>query len=233
MLTKSTLINLPATMPVFAGVKDTTSQYIWSTNLTSQFFGYQHVEELIGRRDTDIKQITDMASQFMQDDKTVMFSGSQIFIEKVNLCYFGLTELLTTKIPCYDETKQITGIFFNAVFMDTLPFHNLISLLNQHKDLNSSVNQIVENDPKGKLSIRELEILFFTLRGKTAKAIALNLQISVRTVETHLSNIKNKFACHNKQQLIEQATYADYMSLIPKTLIQANHSRHEQFLRET
>jgi DNA-binding CsgD family transcriptional regulator len=225
-------MNLPFTGTNFAAAKNTSSHYIWATHLTSQLFGFEQIDNLLGCRDSDIEQIVDMAEQFMQDDNTVMTKGSQTFIEKVNLRYMGLTDVLTTKTPFYDDDNQVGGVFFNTVLMKELPFQNLLSILNHNKKVNTSVNQIVDSDPMGKLSIRELEILFFTLRGKSAKAIAQNLYLSTRTIESHLYNIKNKFSSHSKQQLIECATHKGYMNLIPKTFVDAGYYRHEQLLLE-
>lgn len=66
------------------------------------------------------------------------------------------------------------------------------------------------------LSKRQEEVLFFLLRGKTAKAIAQILCISSRTAEKHIEAIKVRFNCKNKSELIERAVNLGYMELIPK-----------------
>jgi DNA-binding CsgD family transcriptional regulator len=53
------------------------------------------------------------------------------------------------------------------------------------------------------LSLRELQCLHFLAKGSTSKDIALALQISYRTVEHYLSNIRNKAGCADKAELIE------------------------------
>ena len=52
------------------------------------------------------------------------------------------------------------------------------------------------------LSQRESECLFFIVSGKTASHTADKLFLSVRTVEKHIENIKIKFSCHTKSELI-------------------------------
>lgn len=54
-----------------------------------------------------------------------------------------------------------------------------------------------------KLSPRELECLELMSHGKTAKEIAQAIQISPRTVESYVTNIKVKTECNYKSDLIE------------------------------
>lgn len=51
---------------------------------------------------------------------------------------------------------------------------------------------------------RELECIKFTMRGQPAKQVAFNLNISQRTVEEYLQNIKNKLGVYSKPQLLEK-----------------------------
>lgn len=52
------------------------------------------------------------------------------------------------------------------------------------------------------LTQREAECAALLVNGKTAKLISQALYISPRTAETHIKNIKKKFHCHNKSELI-------------------------------
>lgn len=63
----------------------------------------------------------------------------------------------------------------------------------------------VEEDIK-QLSKRETEILQLVAKGKTAKEIANQLFVSVRTVETHRSNILKKLDVQNTAELITKAS---------------------------
>lgn len=51
------------------------------------------------------------------------------------------------------------------------------------------------------LTERELECVNYLSRGKTAEEIAIILNISKRTVETHIKNIKRKMNCYNQFRL--------------------------------
>ena len=51
------------------------------------------------------------------------------------------------------------------------------------------------------LTVREYECVDYLIRGKTAEEIAIILNISRRTAETHVQNIKRKMNCYNQLRL--------------------------------
>ena len=53
------------------------------------------------------------------------------------------------------------------------------------------------SDIKPHLTHREIEIVHFTVEGKTAKETASALMLSRRTVQGHISNIYRKFGIRN------------------------------------
>ena len=57
----------------------------------------------------------------------------------------------------------------------------------------------------GKLSGKELEILDFLVDGYTTSRIALELDISLKTVETHRLNIRNKLGLDSQNDLVRWA----------------------------
>ncbi|MFT3741397.1 MAG: LuxR C-terminal-related transcriptional regulator [Gammaproteobacteria bacterium] len=63
------------------------------------------------------------------------------------------------------------------------------------------------------LSRREEECLFYLLQAKSIKSIANILNISPRTVEAHISNIKNKWKAFNKERIFEKANLYGYINV--------------------
>lgn len=55
------------------------------------------------------------------------------------------------------------------------------------------------------LSKRQLECFFFLIRGKSDKEIAKILQLSPRTVESYIDEIKSKMSCSTRAEIIEKA----------------------------
>lgn len=54
------------------------------------------------------------------------------------------------------------------------------------------------------LTNRQLNCVIYLLEGKTAKEIGRTLGLSYRTVESHLSNLKARFNCSTKSELINK-----------------------------
>jgi DNA-binding NarL/FixJ family response regulator len=54
-----------------------------------------------------------------------------------------------------------------------------------------------------KLPKRKVECLYYLVKGKTAKETAKLLNISHRTVEHYLEDIKNRWGCNSKSMLID------------------------------
>ncbi|MBX9586087.1 MAG: helix-turn-helix transcriptional regulator [Gammaproteobacteria bacterium] len=57
---------------------------------------------------------------------------------------------------------------------------------------------------------REWDCLKLSLQSMSSKECAKILKISHRTVEFHLENLKNKFKCSNKKELISKASFIYY-----------------------
>jgi two-component system response regulator NreC len=62
-----------------------------------------------------------------------------------------------------------------------------------------------DRDPYQQLTDREREMLKLVAEGYTAREIADMLVITLRTVETHKTNLMNKLGIHNKADLIKYA----------------------------
>ena len=69
------------------------------------------------------------------------------------------------------------------------------------------------------LSTKESECLFYLLRGKPLKSIADNIGLSKRTVETYVDNIKAKFTCYTKHELLDIAFQHGLIHVVPKSII--------------
>lgn len=85
---------------------------------------------------------------------------------------------------------------------------HMISLFENNLLINNSNNKFEASailNIQFKLSIthRQAECLYYLFRGKTAKQIAKILNLSYRTIEYYIENLKNKFDCKNRTELID------------------------------
>ena len=54
-----------------------------------------------------------------------------------------------------------------------------------------------------KFTIKEIDVISALINGKSIKSIAALLNLSPKTVETHLRNIKQKLNCSSKETVID------------------------------
>ncbi len=126
-----------------------------------------------------------------------------------------------------DNNNKVNGVFTH--WTDITHFNILDIgkiLLNSQKDLvgKHSVHQFgyLLTDESSKeigLTNRQMECLFFMLRGKTNRNIADALGIGERTVEDHINEIKIKLKCTSKPECIEKAMFKGYTNMIPESLL--------------
>jgi DNA-binding NarL/FixJ family response regulator len=86
------------------------------------------------------------------------------------------------------------GIYVSPQFSERLVFK---AIQGSDTDLGSPVD---------KLSDRELEVLQLFGRGKSTRAIADSLHLSVKTVETHRAHIKEKLGFKDAEEMVRFAT---------------------------
>lgn len=98
------------------------------------------------------------------------------------------------------ESELIDAI--NAVYKGIIYVHpSLMRVLVQTQSKRSGQ---VTPDPD-QLTPRETEILRYIVQGYTNRQVADELQISMRTVETHRANLMEKLNLHNRLELIRYA----------------------------
>lgn len=137
---------------------------------------------VIGAKDTDLFE-TNIANSFQQNDQRALSTQSkQIYLEKVCPLNGDQKSILqlSVKSPLLDQNNNIHGVLGTTYG---------ISQLNTHQDLVT-------------LTKREVDCLAFLYCGSTMKNTASCLNISPKTVETHIESIKNKLCCLNKSEII-------------------------------
>ena len=71
------------------------------------------------------------------------------------------------------------------------------------------------------LAVRESECLFYLARGKTLLQTAEYLGLSERTIATHFENIKQRFDCDSRSQMVQMAINLGFVNIIPQSLLDA------------
>jgi DNA-binding CsgD family transcriptional regulator len=124
---------------------------------------------------------------------------------------FGLKKGLT--IPIHGPEGEFALVSLNSEIADTefartaasARFAAQTLAYYFHDAVQTSFRDIVQTPPPVPLTDREVEILKWTVAGKTAWEIGAILKISERTVNFHIQNVMEKFGVHNKTHAAAKA----------------------------
>ncbi|MFI5406379.1 MAG: helix-turn-helix transcriptional regulator [Nitrososphaerales archaeon] len=126
---------------------------------------------------TEDKSLADI---IVQEHSVIRETGiPQQFYNSLNVKGYRLN-LLTTKIPLYDAQGKFLGILGISNYLQKFSAPAAFKL---------------------GLSKREVDCLYLLLQGKVPKEIAAILNLSTRTVEKYLENMKAKLNCHSNTEL--------------------------------
>ncbi len=210
-------------LPGYIGWKDTTFRYLGCNSNLTKILKLKHTNKIIGAMDNDLLGCTEKLFQFHKNNDELALNGQTVkYIHKSAPPYDG-SFFYFIKKPIIDRDNNITGLIFHCIeFIKNTFFEKLhqADKKNYSSDMSPSHYQIDKNDDPFKLSTRELECLFCILRGMTAKQIGERIQLSKRTIESYIENIKNKFGCRTKSELFDSAINKGYVNVIPARFLQ-------------
>jgi len=171
--------------------------------------GFEKIEDVIGARDLDFISPEEGLALRVNDDKVILAGTSQIFVEKATFANVTTNNvLLSLKGPLRDKANKIIGIFGASIPMNNPAINMADTVSNAFAQL-GNVGISVSPEQAFKISKREHECLVNLRKGLTTKEIARVLQLSPRTIEFYIENIKKKFSCTKRTELIAKA--AEYL----------------------
>jgi DNA-binding CsgD family transcriptional regulator len=155
-------------------------------------------------------QVFENCNKVMTDNKTKIFEVNVIRKDQI------INECISIKMPWYNNENKIMGVFGCTIVLGKQSIADSMETIAKFNFLNnSSLNLInIPHSPKMLLpgisiadvylSKQEVRCLQLLITGKTSKLIGQALQLSARTVEHYLANIKLKLGVKTKAQLIEK-----------------------------
>ncbi len=216
--------------PNFIAIKNKKFYYAVVNNAVANITGYKSPEAVMGKNVADIHiqaPAVLLAEDFYEEDKLVLKEN-----KKINVFCFGYYAdgrshaFLGEKFPIKNKKNEVIGVGWSSIDVSNLNMINfglILAKQNSRYSAKFKKNQftfIIKDDHPGiQLTPRQKECLFYILRGKTTKSIAAKLNLSAKTIETHIDNIKTKFKCHSKSALIEKAIDLGFLNMIPKRLL--------------
>lgn len=207
-------------------IKDHDLRYVDFSQSLENTAGIKR-KELAGKNDYATPWGDVLGSQFRYQDKMAMKNGCSDVFEplKVNKSLVFVTRCI--RVPIRDNTGKILGVMGQTIILSSRS--NLCEAMQalmkiDKKNLDSSMQmnfayQLKPYPNSLQLTSRETECLFLLVRGKTAKEIGKFLDISSRTVESHIENIKIKLNVSSRSQIISKAIDLGLLDIIPKNEI--------------
>lgn len=212
-------------MPGLFVILDLNSKFIAANKIALDWTGFDSRDLMIGKTYSDMHcQASLQHKNFINQDKLIFKNNGRGKIFGL-YCYKNeeWKVILAEKYALRDQDANIVGLvsyitdLTHANIVDINKFITLTSNLKEIK-LQQNGYLIDVNMTDISLSGRQSECLFFLLRGKSAKEISRIIQLSPRTIEMYFDQLKFKFNCQSKSELIEKAISYGYMNALPQNL---------------
>lgn len=177
--------------PFYAYLLDTNNVYVACNKHKLDFY-----RDIFGRTDVIGNTFEELTGKEGENVRSCSAENRDIINSRAPRQYYHTwiiknnyrLDLLTFKMPVFDEKGNITGILSISHFLNKFSAPNAFKL---------------------GFSKRETECLFYLLDGCTAKEIARAINLSPRTVENYIENMKDKLGCTTVSELIIKILQSD------------------------
>lgn len=222
-------INLFRQLQGLIVVMDKQSRFIYSNDYTARMFGYSNESNMLGVDPYAMRcPAVESAKDFVRQNQLVMQNNNELTMLDIHKYADSHTKILLTKKTPYYENNQLSGVICQCNELKAKTLSQICSALIQSDIKYYSTSSKFERsymiglNQKDCLSEREMDCVFYLLRGNTAKQIAQQLQNSPRTIESLIENIKLKLNCTTKSEIIECCLVKGYLNYIPKNILSQN-----------
>lgn len=219
-------LNFIQKLPGLFLVKNSDSIFLNMTLDMAKLIGWKTVETSLGKTDYDVPcKAAEFASQYISLDKQVIESKKNLLSIESQYFADGWKTNLVKRNLFEDQNNPHTLLTQLIDITDTSLHRNCMAVgkLSKKGAPKAAIYTLSDHTQHSfNLSRRQEECLFFLIRGKTTKQIASILNLSPRTVEDYIDNIKIKFDCLSRHQLIDKAVHSNFFYYIPNSLMQKN-----------
>lgn len=191
-------LNLYIEPTVYVFYKDIFSNFIGCNKAFAEIAGFHRISDIIGMTDFDMPWCDTEAAYYREKDQAVL-DGNYLcnHVETQRLSSGRDCRILINKVPLIDAKNLLTGVIGSYVTIADPHYHGTKSTVLK----NVSVTE------------RQIECLVFLAKGYTAKKIASEMDVSAKTVQTHIEKLKLKLHCHTKNELLDIAWQSDLVKL--------------------
>jgi DNA-binding CsgD family transcriptional regulator len=206
-----TFLNLEE--PVFIFWKDKDSIYQGCNEFMATIAGHT-AASVVNKSDHDLSWHSS-ANILIHDDKQAMLQDdTKIFMEPITSIKKESFIDMSIKTPLKNSAGHIVGVFGLSFPLRNLVDYDIVKTFIHDKNIlpNNLFEIINRTKPTEELKIdgipltsRKLECLYYLARGKKPKEIAQISDISPRTIEDHIREMKGILNCSTTSQLIDKA----------------------------
>jgi DNA-binding CsgD family transcriptional regulator len=220
--------SLLSQLPGLIMCMDLNHQFTFANSEAATIFGFKVEDELLGKMPHEIRcKAADAANTFIMQNKEVIESLKVIKLLDIHPYANDLVKIfLTTKLPFLNNNKQVVGAIVTCLEINSNHlskiFMNIATSDRKYREHNKVIQRSYKIDDQYhnfKLSKQESLCLFYLIRGRSFSQIGAAMNLSKRTVEHYIENVKNKMDCHSKSELIEKAIDQDFLNFIPENLV--------------
>ncbi len=196
------------------GIKDKNSCWIFGNQTFKYIQNLSGSFDYEGRYDDEIPwDGAEFAKEFVIHDQSVMEKQTRLCSLETHM--YGKDKFLSShfceKYPLYNDDNECVGVIFHGWEAQDFSFTRLF-----HGKLPSS---ILFQPPTDLFTQREWDVIFLLLQKYTSKQMGKMLNISYRTVETHLSRIYKRIGIHSSRQLEDYCRTNDYDLYVPERFV--------------
>lgn len=195
---------LLSTLPGHLYWKSTNGTYLGGNKTFLKTLHFNSSSQLLNKNDSELLGDA-YAPAIMENDQFVISKKAELFLEEESFdAQNNKVIYLSKKTPLYDQDKQLIGVvglsmpLINGLYADI--GEQLVDAVKN--SFNTQNNEGIMDIYK--LTKRQIECIYYLLRGCTAKQIGSVLHISCRTVESYLDDVKTKLRCNNRSELINK-----------------------------
>jgi DNA-binding CsgD family transcriptional regulator len=199
-------------LPIF--VSDLKGYYLQANQIASELSGFGNPSNMVGKHYSDLpSSLQNYADDFMKHDKEVLRIGNKSqFIQMFKYsdgkyhCHLG-----TKSVIQFNDEPLVQGCLFditelsNPLVCEILSLNSIVQKNDDHQSFWYLFDEASANTSK--LTPREISCIRYLMLNFTNKMISQCLNVSTRTIDAHIDNIKNKLGLHSKANIISHCIY--------------------------
>lgn len=190
-------LNLHQVTPSYLFYKDTHSVFLGCNLHFAKLVGLKSPHEIRGKTDFDLPWADSYAKLYREGDQAVL-DGLMMdnVLEPQRQTNGSIMTVLLNKLSLMNQAGEKIGI------------------VGSYREITEKSTYDDEDFFKKILSPKQLECLIYLAKGMTTKRIASSMNISGRTVDSHIEKLKEKLDCYSKQDLLTKVWKSDFIKSI-------------------